>query len=186
MINSVKILNRTVLYIVILLGVLVILASLLSLIQDLSYWYLKLLDFPRLQYLTVALICLLVFIGLNKRWGYAAIFLCLGLLGAFIIQSVRILPYVIGEKIVPDGDASALTAGNIVGIMIANVLISNRQAEDFLQIVKDTDPDMLVAMEVDQWWMNALEPLHQRYPHRMEYPTDNAYGMVLYSRFPLE
>ncbi len=181
-----KVFKQVFLYVIIFLGVLVVLASLLSLIHDLSFWYSKVLDFPRQQYLIIALVCLMVFVWLNKRWGYASMILCLGLLSAVIIQSTRVLPYLIGERAVPDGDPSMVSQENTVGIMIANVLISNREAGGFLEVVTETDPDLLLAMEVDQWWLSELEPLKSKYPYVMEYPTDNAYGMALYSKFPLK
>ena len=181
-----KAIKQILFYIIIFLSVLVILASLLSLIYDLTYWYSKVLDFPRLQYLVVALICLLVFVLLNKKWGIASGFLTLGLLTAVTIQSTRILPYIVGEKTVHDAAQEATSQENSVGVLIANVLITNRQAADFLQIVEQTDPDMLLVMEVDQWWVNQLEPLKEEYSYVMEYPLDNAYGMALYSRLPLK
>ena len=180
------VLRQIIFYTTVFISVCVIILGLLSLIPDLSYWYYNILDFPRLQYLILALVCLLVFALLKPRWGLAAILLTSGLLATIIIQSVYILPYFIGDKTVPDAEQQAADPHNAVGIMTANVLMTNKQAADFLKIVKNTDPDMLLVMEVDQWWVSQLEPLKKRYPYTMEYPTSNAYGMALYSRFPLE
>lgn len=181
-----KVFKQILFYFIILVSVLVILASLLSLIYDLAYWYSKVLDFPRLQYLIVALICLLIFVLMNKKWGFASGLLILGLITAITIQSTRVLPYYVGEKAVPDAAQGGASQENSVGILIANVLITNRKAADFLQIVEQTDPDLLLVMEVDQWWVNQLKPLKEKYPYVMEYPLDNAYGMALYSRLPLK
>ncbi|MGB7785069.1 MAG: endonuclease, partial [Salinimicrobium sp.] len=59
-------------YFIIFLGTLVILASLLSLFYNLPYWYSKILDFPRLQYWILAILCLLIFAGLNKKWKWTS------------------------------------------------------------------------------------------------------------------
>ena len=177
--------TRIIYYLIIFTGILITAVSLLSLLHDLSSWYSKILDFPRLQYLIIAAACLLLFLFLNKRWKFPSVLLALGLLGAIAIQSTRIFPYWFGEKNVPEARATA-DADNSVGILIANVLITNRQASDFLEIVKTRNPDMLLVMETDSWWVQQLQPLKEHYAYTMELPLDNAYGMALYSKFPLQ
>lgn len=180
-----RILRQIAFYHIVILSVLVILASLLSLVHDLSYWYSKILDFPRPQYLILAVICLLLYFLLNKEWKIPSILLLLGLVASIGINSAKILPYLIGEKTVPDALVNA-TPENSVGILVANVLITNKKATGFLQIVENQNPDMVLVLEVDRWWIDQLEPLKQRYPYAMELPLDNAYGMALYSGFPLK
>ncbi|THH34602.1 endonuclease/exonuclease/phosphatase family protein [Neolewinella litorea] len=172
-------------YLVIAIGTLVILASMFSLIHDVSYWYTKVLDFPRTQYLIAGIVCLLLFVGLNKQWKASSIAWTAGMLAAIGIQSLFVLPYLIGEEKVPQAQVASVNEQNTAGIMIANVLITNKSAGPFLEIVNDRDPEMLLVMEVDQWWIDQLAPLEETYPHVVKYPTDNAYGMALYSRLPL-
>lgn len=181
-----RIFKKVIYYFIIILSVVVILLSLLSLIHDVPYWYSKVLDFPRQQYLLLGMLCVLLFIWLNKKWNPAAILLSLGLISSIGIHCTRILPYVIGEKTVPRATLETVTEENVVGIMIANVLISNRKADDFLKIVNETAPDLLLVMEVNQWWVDELQALTQQYPYIMKYPADNAYGMALYSKLPLK
>lgn len=181
-----KIVRNAIFYLIILVSFFVILVSLLSLIYDLSYWYSKILDFPRLQYLVAALGCLLLFILLNKRWRYASFILCLGLLTAIFIHSKLIYPYLLGSKTVPDALKGTVSEDNTVGVVIANVLITNRQADAFLKILEQVDTDLILLMETDEWWINQLRTLKNKYPYVMEHPLDNAYGMALYSRLPLE
>ncbi|WP_116108951.1 endonuclease/exonuclease/phosphatase family protein [Lewinella sp. IMCC34191] len=180
-----SVLRNIVFYLIILVATVVTLLSLASLIYDVSYWYTKVLDFPRTQYLIVAVISLMLFVALNRKWRAPAIALTLGLVATIAIQSYDVLPYLIGKKQVTDREAGSVDEGRTVGIMLANVLITNRKAQDFLEIVRERDPDMLLVMEVDDWWMTQLQPLADRYQHSMTYPTDNAYGMALYSKYPL-
>ncbi|NJB87186.1 endonuclease/exonuclease/phosphatase (EEP) superfamily protein YafD [Lewinella marina] len=172
-------------YLVIAVGTLVILASMFSLIHDVSYWYTKVLDFPRTQYLILGLVCLLLFLPLNRKWKAASVAWVVGLLAAIGVQAAFIAPYYLGEEKVPEAAAETARAENTVSVLIANVLIENKSADAFLDIVRSRDPDMLLAMETDQWWIDALSPLEETYPHVVKYPTDNAYGMALYSRLPL-
>lgn len=180
-----EVIRKVAVYILILVSVAVIVLSLLSLIHDLRYWYYKVLDFPRLQYLIVASLCLVLLLLLNNRIKLASIFLYTGLVAAIAIQAVRIIPYWLGEKSVPDAIEEDLLQKESVSILLANVLVTNRTSEELLDIIEETDPDMILAMEVDEWWVEQLKILKEGYPHTIEYPLDNAYGMALYSRLPL-
>ena len=176
--------KKVIFYIVIGLSCLLILASLLSLVYDIPKWYLKILDFPRLQQIFLAVILLIAVILLKKAWSIKVIGVSVGLLVAIGIHFSYLAPYLLGEKAVPD--ISAKQNKNSVGILIANVLITNQESQQFLEIIQETDPDIILAMEVNAWWINELSSLKEEYPYFMEYPEDNAYGMALYSRFPLK
>lgn len=172
-------------YFIIVVSCIVIAASLLSLVYDLPYWYSKVLDFPRQQYLILATICLFIFAFLIKKWNWPSILLMTGLIAAIFIQSVRIFPYWFGSKTVPDA-VENFSEENSVSILLSNVLIDNRKSAKVLKAVKDSNPDMFLAMEVDQWWLDELASLKKDYPYFMEQPNDKAYGMALYSKLPLK
>lgn len=173
-------------YLTIVVSVLLIIGTLLSLLHGTSSWYIKILDFPRLQFLILSLICFIAFAALKKDWHLPAIALTLGLASVIVIQSVYIVPYTfLGEKTVPSAESAEVSEKSTVGVLIANVLMTNRKAEVFLEIVRSTDPEMVLAMETNQWWVDQLEPLKKDYPYTMIYPLDNAYGMALYSKYPL-
>lgn len=172
-------------YLIIVIGTLAIAISLLSLLYDVPLWWIKILDFPRQMFL-ISLLCLLLFILTNRGWSYWPILFCLGLLFSAGLQAYFIFPYtpLAHQKAVwatPD-DVHPKTR---VSLLVANVYMKNRNAEAFLQIISKANPDMLLAMETDQWWEHALEPVQEVYPYSMEYPLDNTYGMLLYSKYAL-
>ena len=181
-----QVLRKLLYYVVILVATVVVILSLFSLIYDVSYWYSKVLDFPRAQYLMAAVACLLLFSLLNRKWNKASVALTLGLLSAILIQSILVLPYLVGERPVPEAAADSVDQQSTVGILLANVLIENERAATFLDIVDQRNPDMVLVMEVDDRWMQQLQPLEETYGHTVKYPTDNSYGMTLYSKFRLE
>lgn len=174
------------LYFTIVIGAVFILLSLLSLIHDLKYWYSKVLDFPRVQYLVVGLCCLLAFFLFNKKWNVYGSFLVLGLLVSIYIQLSHIGPYWFGEKTVPDAVKTEKERRQSVSILLANVLIKNRESQKLLEIIEDSNPDIVLLMEVDQWWIQEVQNLKNEYKYSIEYPLNNAYGMALYSRLPLK
>jgi len=178
-------LYKTIYYIIIVLSSLLILGSLLSLVYNIPKWYLKVLDFPRLQQFILGILLLIIFIVINNKWNFGAIALSVGLLASIFIHFSFISSYLIGEKVVPSLNISEVNEDKAVSILIANVLITNKKSDDFLEIIKNNDPDIILAMEVDKWWVKELKPLNEKYPYTIEHPLDNAYGMALYSKFPL-
>lgn len=86
----------------------------------------------------------------------------------------------------PDANPEGSVEKGKLGILLANVLIENKEAPKLLEIINDTDPDLILVMEVNSWWISELKELYKNYPYFIEYPIDNAYGIALYSKFKLE
>ncbi|MDT0689999.1 endonuclease/exonuclease/phosphatase family protein [Salegentibacter sp. F188] len=172
-------------YCIVVCSVVLIIVSLLSLVHDLSLWYSKILDFPRLQYMITGILLFPVFLFLNKKWNLFSIIVGLGLIAVITIQSIKIFPYFFGDKAVPDADEQIAKSSEIE-IVIANVLITNTSYDEFLKIIQEKNPDIVLAMEVDENWIQNLQVLKEDYAYHIEYPLDNAYGMAMYSKFPLE
>ena len=173
-------------YLLIFIGTLAILASLGSLIANETTWWIKILDFPRLQLLILAIILLPLFIWMVEDWGFWKGFLTAGLVAVVVIQGVYLYPYTgLVEPEVEGITLEEAEPASTFDIIVANVLMKNRQAEDFMAVVAEHDPDIVLAMETNNWWEEALQPLDEKYPYGMEYPLDNTYGMILYSKYPL-
>ncbi len=177
--------HKIFLYVVIFLSALLVILSMASLVRGVGYWYSNVLDFPRTQYLIGVLILLPVFAWLTPRWDWPSRVLAVGLLAAIGVQSTLILPYLIGPERVEAAEAGEVSEDHTVGILLANVLQTSHSSEAFLEIVRDRDPDMLLVMEVNGRWMDELTSLDQDYAHAVKQPNDVAYGMALYSKFPL-
>ncbi len=173
-------------YFIIFAGSLAIGITLLSLLYNINLWWLKALDFPRLQILITSLLCLVIFLLLNKTWSLWPLFFVLGITAAAGIQTYYILPYtvLVSPQVATAGNSS-LNDSATVSIMVANVYMKNREASAFLNIARAADPDMLLILEPDRWWANALQPLNNKYAYRIEHPLEDTYGMLLYSKYPL-
>lgn len=172
-------------YFILFCSIILIILSFLSLIHDLSLWYSKILDFPRLQYLIAGVFLLILFFLLNKNWNLFSVFVGVGLVATIAIHSFKVFPYLIGDKTVPDADKQAAESSEIE-IIIANVLITNTNYDGFLKIVQKENPDIVLAMEVNKEWVRHLQELKKDFEYHIEYPLDNAYGMAMYSKFPLK
>ena len=151
-----------------------------------SRWWVRLCDFPRYQVAAVAII-LLVLMPLTLGRLTApelSLFIALGL--AALWQISWIWRYLPGAPLeVPSSGAGSSDAGRIA-LLTTNVLQDCRDSGVLLQIIDDADPDLILAVETDEWWCARLsEALRTRYPYGLTYPLSNGYGMALFSRLEL-
>ena len=164
---------------------LALLLTLVSVVPS-TEWWVQVLGFPRLQTLGVLAGCLVGW-GLlgwpaHRRVRQA---LLLGSGVGLVVQAWFLWPYLpLAPKAVPDA-AATLKPASRLRILVVNVWIKNRQGERLRQLVQTVQPDVLLALEPDDWWAHALRPLQPAYPYRVELPRADAYGMILYSRLPL-
>ena len=174
-------------YTTIFLGTLIILVTLGSTIATEEFWWIKILDFPRIQALILAVLFLAIFLWLKEDWGIWKTLFTLGLVASIAIQVYYIFPYSgLVSPTVRSISRELAPPQSTFDLMVANVYIHNRNVDDLLAIVDEVDPDIFLAIETNQWWENALQPMDEKYPYGMEYPLDNTYGMILYSKFPLQ
>ncbi len=111
-------------------------------------------------------------------WLVAAALACLAW------QAWWIWPYTSLHKIeVKPADGSG--GDRRLRLLSANVLGPNRRADDFLALVRDNDPDIVLTLESNAWWQERLDALENDYPHTMKCALENLYGMHVYSRLPL-
>ena len=171
---------RPVLYAI---GVILILATVLPLVRT-GAWWIRIFDFPRQQ---IAILLGSVFFGALFYGSFtspAETAFLLALAMSFGYQCCRIFPYTpFATKQVADanpGDGSAS-----IRLLIANVLMDNRRAGDFIEMVRAHDPDVILALETDDWWDRQLASLEKDYPFALKHPLANTYGMHLFSRLEL-
>lgn len=168
------------------LGIVLSLLTTASLFYDTGLWYLQVLNFPRLAFFLGLTFCLVFTLALKKWQSPGNKIFIAAIFAAISIQAIIIYPYTfLAPNTVPEADDSYGDQSADVSIMVANVLMTNRQTAEFLEIVQEASPDIFVILEPDKWWMEKLAVLHDDYPHRVAYPASNTYGMALYSKLPL-
>jgi endonuclease/exonuclease/phosphatase (EEP) superfamily protein YafD len=158
----------------------------LTLLPLLSYpaWWIRGGAFPRLQISTVLFILAGLQLWLLDWSRIATWVLILATVSALVYQIRWIIPYTrlfpIEVKAAHDPDPA-----DMVRVMTANVLGTNRNAAGFLKLVRENDPDILVTLESDHWWEKQLEVLEKDYSHTIKCPLDNLYGMHVFSKLRL-
>ena len=145
------------------------------------YWWVRVWDFPRVQLLVIALALALASSYYELESTLWVTLLQCVTLGCAAYQLFWIYPYTpVARKQVKD--ARPEWSGATLKVMVSNVLTPNRQADKLLALVEQQRPDVLVAVETDQWWEDQLKPLEHHYPWVIRCPQDNLYGMHVYSR----
>ena len=165
------------------LALLLVTATALPLLR-LDQWWIRVFDFPRAQ-ITIAgivLVALYLYFWNTKR-AYESVVLALLVL-AVGYQVVKMVPYtVLMPKQVLAAESNS--DGVNLSVLVANVLMRNRESEAFLDIVREYDPDVILTVETDEWWEEALRALDEDYPHTLKEPLDNAFGMLVHSRLEI-
>ena len=149
-------------------------------------WWFRGADFPRLQILFVGLVALAGLLFINAEWTSVRELLLLGVIAAVAYQLKMVLPYTpVWKKQVLHVRQDQLNVEQQISLLVANVLTPNHKYHLLLEQINRLQPDVVLPLETDQVWQEALKPIEADYPYRVAVPQDNLYGMHLYSRLPL-
>ncbi|MGK9063877.1 endonuclease/exonuclease/phosphatase family protein [Stutzerimonas chloritidismutans] len=148
-------------------------------------WWVRGLDFPRLQLCCLAFALLLAQAVLLSYSKPLQLIISAASVGCLLYHAWWIIPYtrLWPREVSPASDSPD---GPRIRVMSANVLTPNRQADRLLALVREHRPDVLVTLESDSWWEAQLDALTPEYPYSLRCPLDNLYGMHVFSRWPLE
>lgn len=140
-------------------------------------------DFPRMQFVGLACVALATVLlsGPEPAWAWGSTLAATTVIGG---QAYWILPY---TRLWPTAARAAAPAEtHAFSIFVGNVYIHNRAPDPYVDQIREIDADIVALVEIDDMWLKALSTLEDRYPHRVSRPRDNAYGMVAWSKLPLE
>jgi endonuclease/exonuclease/phosphatase (EEP) superfamily protein YafD len=168
-----------------LLGALVITTTVLPLWRT-TRWWVRVWDFPRFQVAILGIVILFVFPIAEWPLAVSDTLLLLGVALSVLWQLSWVWRYFPGSpREVPIATAPPDESGRIA-FLTTNVFQNGRDAGGLLDIIRDADPDLVFAVETDEWWCGQLtEGLHSRYTHKLTYPLSNGYGLAIFSRLEL-
>ncbi len=167
----------------IVVGALVIIATLLSLSRS-KVWWVRIWDFPRLQLFILA-------VGALVAWSVGADALAwpqnlftIALIAVAVLQGALVWRY---TALAPqEVQQSRSTDPSIqLSLVVANILQTNRQSDRVLAQIREADPDVVLFCEVDAWWDARLDVLATSHPYVVRHPLSNTYGLLLRSRLEL-
>ena len=165
-------------------ALLLILASFLPLWQT-DRWWVRQWDYPRLQVagLLLVVVAALFLVGRDRSRAFWAV--VVGSAAALAWQASHFIAYL---PPYPKQVASAKNCppGRQIALLNANVLMTNHDYSSLLDLVNRRNPDLILLLETDRAWEGAVAGLAKRYPYRLAEPVPNTYGMILFSRLPME
>lgn len=161
-----------------------ILSVLLPFIKK-DFWIFRVFDYPRLQKFTVIRIlatCWFAFFRESEFWLDLSIMIFLSL--AFFYLLYLILPFTfLGKTMI---DRVSGKDKKKINLLVANIYQYNDKYQKLLNLVKKRNPDIVFLVETDKKWLEGVKELREEYPHFIEIPLENTYGLLFYSRLPLK
>jgi endonuclease/exonuclease/phosphatase (EEP) superfamily protein YafD len=136
-------------------------------------WWLDLFTHFRAQYFFAAVLLLILFACVRSKRG--------ALLSAVLVvmNGASIGPLYLSPDPPP-------TTGPPLRLLLANVHSGNQEFQLLLDLVAAERPDLLLFEEVTAVWVDALAPLSTEYPHQITRPSEDNFGIMLWSRIPLD
>lgn len=167
------------------LGGLALLATVVPVFRQ-TAWWIRVCDFPRLQIVAGLGLSFAALLLLPAPRSFGHSFFVVGLAVGVAYQFSRIWPYTpLHRKQVADASRPAGDTDHHLSLLVANVLMYNRDASRCLAHVRHLRPDIVLAVETDDWWLSQLQRLDDDYPYTCHAPLPNTYGMLVFSRLPL-
>ena len=169
------------------LGAVAIVATALSVVRA-RVWWVRIWDFPRVQVALVGAAALAAGAVDGLWWDGSGAWATLAAANAAAVayQGALVWRYTrLAPREVQDAGAGGDSSRRL-SLVMSNVLQTNRQAERLLGVLREADADVILCVETDAWWRDRLDALTDTHPHAVRCPLSNTYGMLLYSRLPIE
>ncbi len=149
-----------------------------------GWWPVRLCDFPRMQLGILAVVAVLAVVGWAFAQGWRIEHAALSALAVAVAvwQLSHAVPY---TPLWPKASPDAAPGAEVVRLAVLNLDYRNPKRDESLRVIERIDADLLVLVEVDRAWENALAPLADRYPHRAGAVLDDGLGLLLWSKLPL-
>lgn len=166
------------------LGSLLVVSVLVPLIPS-PHWSVRVFDYPRNQKLVLLLSCM----GLGGALWNQSVAIDHILLGALVLVTVYVVwlvwPYSpLGRKMVRQ--AKPRSREEVVKLLVCNVYQENRRYDRMAALISAQDPDIVFLLETDAAWQKGISAAVKHLRHRIEVPLGNTYGLLFYSRMPLQ
>lgn len=146
-------------------------------------WWIRIADFVHVQLSVISLLSWVTLLIFFEYELLNLIFMFTGI-AMSVLHIVIVLPYTaIYRK--QSKNSRQKDPDKMVSILESNIYQYNRDYEKFLSMIRGTNPDIVVAIETDRQWQDALDVIEEDYPYTIKYAQDNTYGLLLYSRLQL-
>lgn len=147
-----------------------------------QHWMFRVWEFGRIQLLILQLITLalgIIFVEDKSLFFWGTVLLHTGLI---TYHAIILIPYTTiyrknRPKDIPKDSKS-------ISIISVNVYQFNERYEELIKLVDEVKPDILLTMESNQAWEDAMTEIEEKYPNFKKVALENTYGMHFYTKLP--
>ncbi len=160
---------------------LLIVSTFIPLIPN-QHWFFRVFDFAKVQiFILQFLLVLFGFLFIIKsNLFFVSQLLLIGCLIYEISLLYKYTPFYKVEKHIKTSKAS-----KTITLISANVFQFNREYQKFIHYVQKQNPDIILTMESNGDWENAMQVFKKDYPYFVEVGLENTYGIHLYSKIEI-
>lgn len=159
----------------------IITASLLPFITH-QHWIFRVWEIGRIQVMILQIIILILgilFVDDKNLYFWALAFLHTSLI---LYHVIILIPYTpLYKKTTPKDIPEHSTTISIVSV---NVYQFNKQYDELIKLVRDVQPDILLTMESNKAWEDAMTVIEGEYPNFKKVALENTYGIHFYTKLP--
>jgi endonuclease/exonuclease/phosphatase (EEP) superfamily protein YafD len=146
---------------------------------DSQHWFVKFFDYTRLQLLAILIGMFTVFFFFEDKESYQNMVGLIFLLIAILHNLSILYPYF------PRFKNRITTSSKEISLLSFNVQQDNREYDRVIELIRRQNPDLILTMETDKEWQNALIEIEDVYTYSVKVPLSNRYGMHFYSKLPI-
>ena len=164
------------------IGYAILLFSILPLIRS-DFWFIRVFDYPRSQkfWINASIIVLFIFFA-DFKHNHDIIFLTALLVNqGYLLSLIWNYTPLASNQMKKNTDAK----GDIIKILIANVLQDNRNSDLCNEAIRNAKPDIILLVETDERWSKEVQECMEGYPFRVLQPQSDTYGMLLFSQLEI-
>ncbi|UXP31603.1 endonuclease/exonuclease/phosphatase family protein [Reichenbachiella agarivorans] len=161
---------------------LIILSYMLSILGffpafGITHWTFRVFDYIRIQLVVIQLLILGLSFFLYEVYDITTIGSQIVLILSIIYQLVIIVPYLpISFRSKKQQDTATQ-----MSIISVNVLQKNKEYQRLISLIENTKPDIVLTMETNQDWEDALKSIDHQYKYSCKVPLENRYGMHFFT-----
>ena len=161
------------------LSLLVIIASLLPFISD-QHWVFRIWDFTRIQVLVLQiLITAFGFVFIENQqtlfWTVQIFLLVQMVYNAYVL-----IPYTPLYR--NKSNIHKEKHDESISILSVNVYQFNKEYQRLIDLIREVNPDVVLTMESNKDWEQALSVLDKDYPNHKKIALENTYGMHFFTK----
>ncbi len=147
-----------------------------------THWTFRVFDYIRIQILVLQILLVIVSFFLFDKYPSILLVSQIFLTGTIIYQATIIFPYLPTFNLFKNPK----NPSNVLTVISVNVLQKNSQYNRLIELINEVQPDILLTLETNKEWENALQAIEKHYSYTHKIPLENRYGLHFYTKLEVK